>query len=349
MKPEMYTIIKNSLTALSIAAMLTVIITACGGGAYTAPDNGNTAADSSSQSDSVLAGSIPEYHYPDSTGPQSEELQGDMTDDAVTSENQGINDDEEEQDTAGTDEETLPEESVPDEPGETVPEETAAEIFRDDFDGPVLDTSVWQAATWIEHGGQTGSERCYVEDGYLHMIFRNDSESGYLNASVQTRDEFLYGTWKARLKPSSTAGVLNSMFTIDWDDMDNSSSTSDGTKQEIDIEFLTASFSENAGEVHYAVHAEGKNSHNTNPDIPVNFNPSDDFHIWGFTITPEKIEWFVDETVLHSYVYSENDIAVTGSYQLKFNVWTCVDWVNGPPEADVDCVYLIDWVSFTPL
>ena len=98
MKPEMYTIIKNSLTALSIAAMLTVIITACGGGAYTAPDNGNTAADSSSQSDSVLAGSIPEYHYPDSTGPQSEELQGDMTDDAVTSENQGINDDEEEQD-----------------------------------------------------------------------------------------------------------------------------------------------------------------------------------------------------------------------------------------------------------
>ncbi len=221
-------------------------------------------------------------------------------------------------------------------------------VFREDFDGTEVDADVWQTATWTEHGAQASPERCYVSGGYLHMIFRNDSESGYLNAAIQTREEFLYGTWKARLKPSSVTGVLNSFYTIDWDDTSGGDS-GDGTKQEIDIEFLTASFAGDSGEVHYAVHADGKSSHHTNPDIDVNFNPSSDFHVWGFTITPEKIEWSVDGKTLHSYIYSQNDISITSPYQLKLNVWTSTDWVQGPPPADTDCIYLIDWIEFTPL
>lgn len=218
----------------------------------------------------------------------------------------------------------------------------------DDFDSTAINSTMWQVATWSEHGGQTGKERCFVKDGFCNMVFINDSQDGFLSAAMQTRDEFLYGRWEARLKPSSVPGVLNSMYTIDWNNTADNSSASNGTKQEIDIEFLTFAFGNDTGSVHYAVHAAGKESFQTNPDVPLSFNPSDDFHVWGFEITPEKIEWFVDSTILQTYVYSGNDVAITSPYQLKFNVWSAEKWINGPPQTDVETVYLIDWIRFTP-
>ncbi len=220
--------------------------------------------------------------------------------------------------------------------------------FFEDFEGDGVDTDVWHIATWEEHGGQTGTERCYTEDGYLNMVFINDSEEGYLSSAIQTREEYLYGRWEARLKPSDVSGVLNSMYTIDWNNTADGTSENNGTKQEIDIEFLTFSFGEGAGEVHYAVHAEDRESFHTNPDIELDFDPSLDFHVWGFEITPEYIEWFVDDEVLLRYTYSENDITIDAPYQLKFNVWSSDGWVNGPPESDTECLYQIDWIRFTP-
>jgi len=213
--------------------------------------------------------------------------------------------------------------------------------FEEGFNEEQIDEAIWQIGTWVEHGGQTGRGRCYVEGGYLNLIFINDSEEGYLSSAIQTREEFLYGRWEARLKPSSVPGVLNSMYTIDWDD-------GSGTKQEIDIEFLTYTFASNSGEVHFAVHADGFESFNTNPDIELDFNPSEDFHIWGFEITPEHLRWFVDDGVLLTYTYSENDITIDSEYQLKFNFWSNEHWINGPPEEDIECVYQIDWIKFYP-
>lgn len=221
-----------------------------------------------------------------------------------------------------------------------------APTFADEFNGTEVDTSVWQIGTWVEHGGQTGVDRVYVEDGKLHMVFINDSSAGYLSSAIQTREEFLYGRWEVRLKPSSEPGVLNSFYTIDWDDTDNPGSTDDGTKQEIDIELLTHSFGPGVGQVHYAVHADGLTSFGTNPDIDLGFNPSDDFHVFGFDITPEHIQWFVDGQVLLTYTYSEEPITIDAPYMLKLNFWTSTNWVNGPPAADVSCIYEIDWIRF---
>lgn len=223
------------------------------------------------------------------------------------------------------------------------------EPFFDDFDSSEIDTSVWHIATWQEHEAQTGVERCYVSGGYLNLVFRNDSTDGFLNAAIQTWKEYLYGKWEARLKPSNVSGVLNSMYTIDWNNTADNSADDNGTQQEIDIEFLTKSFASSYGEVHFAVHALNKNSFETEPDVVLDFNPSDDFHVWGFEITPEYVRWFVDDVTLLTYYYSDYDIAITKPYQLKFNVWSAVHWVGGPPASDVDCVYQIDWVRFTPL
>ena len=210
--------------------------------------------------------------------------------------------------------------------------------FVENFDS-AIDESVWQIATWVEES-ITSRDRCYVKDGYLNLIFKYVGGQN-LGAAIQTRNTFLYGRWEARLKPSSVAGVLNSFYTIDW-------GTGDGTKQEIDIEFLTFAFGSGTGKVHYAVHAEGLTSKETNPDIVLGFNPSDDFHIYGFEITPEHIQWLVDGVVFYTYTYSGNAITINAPYQLKLNVWSAVTWVQGPPIADTDCVYQIDWIKFYP-
>ena len=224
------------------------------------------------------------------------------------------------------------------------------DVFVEDFSGDSVDESTWQIATWSEHSAQTGRERTFVQGGNLHMQFVNSSTDGWLNSAIQTRDEFLYGRWEARLKPSSVSGVLNSFFTIDWNDTDDPSSDSNGTKQEIDIELLTQSFGVNSGEIHLALHEEGKSSFQTNPDIELAFNPSDDFHVYGFEITPDYVEWFVDNTVLYRYTYAGQPITVDAPYQLKLNTWTTSGgWIGGPPPENVVCEYLIDWIRFTPL
>src|SRR5690606_22409203 len=98
------------------------------------------------------------------------------------------------------------------------------------------------------------------------------------------------------------------------------------------------------GEVWFAQHAAGKKSKGVS--APLKFDPSEDFHIWGFEVTPTHIEYFVDDTVLYRYVYAEEDITFDAPYMLKFNVWSQEKWIQGPPKADVETVYEIDWVRF---
>lgn len=223
-----------------------------------------------------------------------------------------------------------------------------ADPFYESFDGEI-DTDVWLVATWIEHGGQTGPERCFTKDGHLNMRFVNDPSvpEHYLSSAIETRREFYFGRWEARLKPSHVPGVLNSMYTIDWNDTSIGGSGT-GTKQEIDIEFLTHSFGGSEGEVHLAVHAEGEETWDTYPDVSLGFDPSDSFHVFGFEITPQHVAWFVDDQILFTYRYAEHDVAINSPYALKFNVWSQEKWINGPPEPGVESTYLIDWVRFTP-
>ena len=230
---------------------------------------------------------------------------------------------------------------------EKIAEKHVDEVFFEDFNQ--IDSKLWRVAGWTEHGGKTSPERCYAKDGFLNMIFINDQDEGYLGSAIQTVDEFFYGRWEARLKPSHVPGILNSFYTIDWDNTTTPDADNDGTKQEIDIEFLTKSFKGSTGEIHIALHARTKKSYNSEPDFSLDFDPSKEFHTYGYDITPDYIEWFVDNKIIHRYVYKENDISITAPYMLKLNSWTSEKWVGGPPEKNVECVYQIDWIKFTPL
>ena len=220
--------------------------------------------------------------------------------------------------------------------------------FFEDFNGEI-DPGIWQILSGGEHGAQGSKDLSYTKDGFLHLEFLNDPDRGLFGSAIQTRDEFLYGKWEARIKASNAPGVLNSVYTIDWNNTADPSSNNNGTRQEIDIELLNKSFTEAKGEVHFAVHATGKKSYNSNPDFKLDFNPSAGFHVFGFEITPEYIEWFVDGKSMDQYIYSENDIKIDAPYMLKMNNRTGIGWVGGPPSIGTKAIYLIDWIRFTPL
>lgn len=224
--------------------------------------------------------------------------------------------------------------------------------FIDTFNASTIDSDLWHVGTWTEHGGQLSSERTYIEDDMLVLAFEYDTdyyeETGLFKSSaIQTqRDDFGFGRWEARLKPTDEDGVLPTMYTIDWRDGGSQ------TRQEIDIEFVTVNISDDYSEVHFALHGAEFESWGTDVELP--FNPANDFHIWGFDITEDRVQWFVDDIVLYEYWYDEQAGVIDAPYSLKLNFWSASledggtgYWIQGPPVADTELYYYVDWVRFT--
>ncbi|MFW6153670.1 MAG: glycoside hydrolase family 16 protein [Planctomycetota bacterium] len=239
-------------------------------------------------------------------------------------------------------------------PGETMTENASTDMtdagdsaaFRDDFDpGWEQRQTAWRVATWKQNGTQMAPERC-ATDGEGHMVQTVLPGEPYRGGSMQTADEYPYGRWTARLRPSSVPGVLNSMFTMDWDDHTTPDNEHDGSKFEVDIEFLTYTFGPDTGEVHLAVHVPEKKGLFVE-DVDLDFNPSDAFHQWSIEIAPDRVTWYVDGEVLRTFERPEG-YAFPPNYEFFFNSWTDANpnWINGPAEETA--TYHIDWVEFEP-
>lgn len=221
---------------------------------------------------------------------------------------------------------------------------TPEPAFVEDFDyGWENKTRDWQRATWMQNKTKMAEERATTnEDGHLVLtVTAGDPPRG---GSIQSTREFGYGRWIARVRPSSVPGVLNSVFTKDWDDLTTTDSNRDGRKAEVDFEFLTHTFGPDSGEVHLAVHLIDKHPL-WHVDIPLDFNPADEFREWGFDILPDKVIWHVDGKLLFAWEYTD-DYYVEPMYEFFFNAWTNQRWIQGPPSEDAD--YHIDWLKFYP-
>jgi beta-glucanase (GH16 family) len=210
--------------------------------------------------------------------------------------------------------------------------------FVDLFDDPQWEQnsgiSLWQQASWMQNDTQMDPERCQAVGGLLTLTVLPGEP--YRGGSIQTRsDQWPYGRWDARLKPSSVPGVLNSMFTDDWNGK---------TYEEVDIEFLTYTFGISSGSVHLALHREGQTNYWWE-DVQLTFNPADTFHVWSIQILPDSVSWLVDNQLLRTFVYN-TEFKLQAPYQFFFNAWTKKEWINGPPTDSAH--YEIDWVKFFP-
>jgi beta-glucanase (GH16 family) len=217
--------------------------------------------------------------------------------------------------------------------------------FEDDFlPGWEKNQKAWSVATWMQNKTQMAPERC-ATDGQGLLVQTVKAGDPALGGSLESKGEWRYGRWVGRIKPAAVGGALNSFFTIDWDDH-TTEAKNDGTKLEIDIEFVTANFGPGKGQVEFAVHHLGDKK-SFGKVVDLDFNPSDDFHVWGFDILPDGITWHVDGKVLHEYKCPAGETIPDIRHELFMNSWTAQKWVKGPPKADAK--YYIDWVKFYPM
>lgn len=215
--------------------------------------------------------------------------------------------------------------------------------FHETFDpGWEARQTTWEVGDWLQNGSRMDPSRCRT-NGEGQLVQTVLPGKPYRGGTIQSVREFGYGRWLARLRPTAVPGILNSMFTKDWEDH-STEVRHDGLKGEVDFEFLTHTFSPGRGQVHLAIHLL-EHTPLWQADVELDFNPSEAYHVWGFDILPDRVVWHVEGRVIHTWMYTEEHTIHTG-YEMMFNSWTREAWIHGPPAEAGD--YHIDWVRFHP-
>ena len=162
----------------------------------------------------------------------------------------------------------------------------------------------------------------------------------YEGAQIETIDaDFHYGYYEARIKASAQPGVVNAFFAYRGADNEN----------EIDIELLTNEFGVNTGKVQFVLHPhEGLALDEYSAVVDLDFNPSSNFHDYGFAWSASSVDFYVDGQLKKAMPLSDGFPVPSRPCKLMLNNWTGgdPDWGGGPPSNSATME--VDWVSFTP-
>jgi beta-glucanase (GH16 family) len=248
-------------------------------------------------------------------------------------------------------------------------ESMATAPFFDDFETG-LDKKVWQVGNgWVEHDGKVSRKRAYVEDGLLTLEAEN-AGGELLHATINTRQEFLYGTWEFRARYPQVPGFNATFFTKDWLDAEGKpfGESRRATRQEIDIEVLTSRFPMFAPAdrryLHRALHTWENGGKDASYPAPIDPAPIDlgdgEFHVMRLDVLPDRVVWSIDGVQIGApLLYADwtgkgraggTGFAIDRPYIVKLNLWGELDakWF-GPTPPGQRARYQIDWIRFTPL
>ncbi|KAI8370952.1 concanavalin A-like lectin/glucanase domain-containing protein [Blakeslea trispora] len=158
-------------------------------------------------------------------------------------------------------------------------------------------------------------------DKGIVLAVERDDHGKYSSASIGTkRDDFLYGTFRARLKTSNVPGTVAAFFYY----RNNTS--------EIDIEMLSRlndpymSYFSVQPQVY---ESNGQASALTNNKHPLNFNPTEDYHTYRFDWTPGSVKFYVDD----EFIYEMTTSVPSSPGRILLNHWTDGNptFSGGPP------------------
>jgi len=207
----------------------------------------------------------------------------------------------------------------------------------DPWTGNTSPDGIWRiAGTWTGTGGNTLEPRNAVlssthdglSSGFLTLISRANVLDG---GEIQTIPTYGYGYYETRMKVTNVPGVCVSFF---WKETDYN-------EHEWDIEFLTNEpwvGSGTSGTVHYSIHPP-----DASVPMSLSFDPSKDFHRYGFLWQPGRMDFTVDGKIHKTFTDSSLTTNVKG--YIMMNSWTgAASWGGGPPTQDTATVY--DWVKF---
>ena len=178
-------------------------------------------------------------------------------------------------------------------------------VFEDDFNSGKLDKSVWsvsnQGLNWNNEDQAYTPDNVSVENGKLILTARRESWKGlslradnpgitvsaeYTSGEVNSNLSWKYGRFEAKIKVSSTKGILSAFWMTPVD----------GTwPPEIDIvevlghDPFTAYFTN-----HYGVQSSHKMN---NGKFTSRDDLSKDFHIYSVEWDKDSIRWFIDGVI----------------------------------------------------
>lgn len=223
---------------------------------------------------------------------------------------------------------------------------TLTEYFRNDFDAedPVrMGKSDWANGGFFacyftpdNISVENGIATLTINEGLSYKLEKYNKKNA--GAEFTTNNKFGYGTYKVCMKPESNRGVISSFFLYDVD-----------TADEIDIEFVGAG-AEKSVQFNYYEGSSGV----SHPHYHfLDFDPTKDFHEYGFEWTPDYIRWFVDGEEVHRVLATDDDLP-THDCQIMMNLWDgfpAPSWTSWGGKFDEKCLPVhayYDYIEFTP-
>ncbi len=161
----------------------------------------------------------------------------------------------------------------------------------------------------------------------------------YKGGEYRTRESYLYGRFEVRMRANGREGMLASFFTYN----DDYPAT---PWNEIDIEIM----GRYTDDVQFNTITPGRANHTSHHYV--SFNPSLDYHLYGFEWTPTYVAWFID--TVEVYRQTGAHIATLNLPQkIMMNAWLPVNpnWVGQWNDAVLPAFAYYDWVkyaSYTP-
>ena len=236
--------------------------------------------------------------------------------------------------------------------------------FSDEFNGNALDGEKWWDFNpmWVgRRPGYFARENVAVKNGTLQLTARSQDPEKvtvenkvrgfnlFTTAAVKSKKRVRYGYFEARCK-SMKASVCNAFWL--YDPLDPPAKYREGSySEEIDIFEVFGKPTKKGAErilfttVHrfetpYVEATVKLRNKSTGSKWKAPFNFCDDFHVYAFLWTPEKMKWFIDGQEVFAL---ENEHYHTALH-INFDSEIMQGWVGLPDPADLPATFHIDYV-----
>ncbi len=161
---------------------------------------------------------------------------------------------------------------------------------------------------------------------------------------IQSKDEFDYGKFSARVYGSNCPGTISTFFLFadkGWSDEDH--------WQEIDFEMFGRDGAyEWQTNVIYQETPTGQNQMNELHHHTA-FSIGEGWHTYTVEWSPEKIVWLIDDEEFFMYNDGAGMGIINGPLKMMFNLWTHKDgWGGFLDESQAPAFQFMDWVRYYP-
>lgn len=203
-----------------------------------------------------------------------------------------------------------------------------AETIKQDFNSMAELNAFWELSSW-GNDNRTHSPRNVTIDNGVLVLKLSGSQPGQLPVCAEItskRSDFKYGSYRASIKSSATAGGVVGWFIY-----------RDSPLNEIDVEMLTR---ENRN-VYFTLHHIVENV--DDKTLKIDFDPSAAFHEYRFDWYADKVEYYIDSKLVGTLSKSVPDLAA----QIMLNHWSgnIAGWGGAAPTKDM--FMYVDYMYYT--